>query len=1079
MVPLMDASRGIPLRRSLADDRVPTSYWPQGALQIADHAHATELLQLLEMQNISTGELNAASLLVQIYRRIIIHYSTTVAPQAAQQAADYCRDAVGSYTLQQLQSILRRDFSCSEPSLEEAIIIWLCNTNPGLTDLRPVFDDAPLQHEAHYQQIIDALQQFYRGQSPAVETHSLFDLLTAPARQHPDDLYAQLAWFRSNLDDLMGTMLWQLLLGMDVLQEERTHRGGGPGVAQVLHFDDAAAPAEYEAFSQDTGWMGNLVLLAKSTYVWLAQLSRSYDRQITRLDEIPDEELKLIASRGFNGLWFIGIWERSTASRLIKHRTGNPAAIASAYSLTNYHVAEALGGDEAMQRLQQRAWRFGIRIGCDMVPNHMGIDSDWVAEHPDWFIQSDQPPYPGYSFHSDNLSSHPQLDVRIEDHYYDQSDAAVVYRLVHQADGRERYLYHGNDGTSIPWNDTAQLNYLLPQVREAVINQIIDIARRYPIIRFDAAMTLAKKHIQRLWFPQPGHGGAIPSRAQYAMTAAEFNAAIPQEFWREVVDRAAQEAPDTLLLAEAFWMMEGYFVRTLGMHRVYNSAFMHMLKDEENAKYRQSIRNVLEFNPQILQRFVNFMSNPDEDTAMAQFGSGDKYFGVCVLMATLPGLPMFAHGQMEGFSERYGMEFATPSRWEEVNDGLLSWHEHLICPLLKERRLFAQVEHFRLFDFITPSGYVNEDVFAYTNEFDGQRTLVIYHNRFAETSGFVRSGSHPVRTEDAVQWHPITLAEMWHLHAQPKWFTLFTDQVSGLTYIRRSSELAEQGLYYQLAPYGHAVLWQVEELQDADGTLARMHDHLAGEGVHHISTLLRRMQYHAEITLLQQLLAPLVIKRIMQLWNQKTDSENIAALAAEFTARFSPVIQELLTRADSDLAPAILSEQIISHIKATATANKPIPLQAVAVCCCILAPLHTPLSAAYGADWFHELFLHEDLAVQLSRYPYFHPDQIPLIPLGCRFLNRLSQQPPLSALQIITLDSVQNFLDVHEYDNILWFHGPALNLLIQLLISLHPCLSGAHAVHYQTTITLLKHAEKHTDFTFENLQILLQGAQHD
>jgi len=32
--------------------------------------------------------------------------------------------------------------------------------------------------------------------------------------------------------------------------------------------------------------------------------------------------------------------------------------------------------------------------------------------------------------------------------------------------------------------------------------------------------------------------------------------------------------------------MEGYFVRTLGMHRVYNSAFMNMLRDEENANYR-------------------------------------------------------------------------------------------------------------------------------------------------------------------------------------------------------------------------------------------------------------------------------------------------------------------------------------------------------------------------------------------------------------------------------------------------------------------------------------------------------------
>jgi hypothetical protein len=75
--------------------------------------------------------------------------------------------------------------------------------------------------------------------------------------------------------------------------------------------------------------------------------------------------------------------------------------------------------------------------------------------------------------------------------------------------------------------------------------------------------------------------------------------------------------------------MEGYFVRTLGMHRVYNSAFMNMLKLEDNAKYRQTLKNVLEFSPAVLQRFVNFMNNPDERTAIEQFGKGDKYFGAC------------------------------------------------------------------------------------------------------------------------------------------------------------------------------------------------------------------------------------------------------------------------------------------------------------------------------------------------------------------------------------------------------------------------------------------------------------------
>jgi hypothetical protein len=84
-------------------------------------------------------------------------------------------------------------------------------------------------------------------------------------------------------------------------------------------------------------------------------------------------------------------------------------------------------------------------------------------------------------------------------------------------------------------------------------------------------------------------GGRVDSVARGECdVAGGFDALMPHEFWREVVDRVAVEVPGTLLLAEAFWLLEGYFVRTLGMHRVYNSAFMNMLRDEENAKYRRT-----------------------------------------------------------------------------------------------------------------------------------------------------------------------------------------------------------------------------------------------------------------------------------------------------------------------------------------------------------------------------------------------------------------------------------------------------------------------------------------------------------
>jgi len=170
------------------------------------------------------------------------------------------------------------------------------------------------------------------------------------------------------------------------------------------------------------------VVTAKSTLVWLDQLSGTYDCEVNRLDQIPNEELDRLASFGINALWLIGLWERSHASRRIKHIGGNPEAEASAYALHGYEVADALGGWPALEDLKHRCGERGIRLASDMVPNHTGIDGRWVIEHPDWFIGLEHPPFPSYSFSGENLSQTPGIGLYLEDHYYDRSDAAVVFR---------------------------------------------------------------------------------------------------------------------------------------------------------------------------------------------------------------------------------------------------------------------------------------------------------------------------------------------------------------------------------------------------------------------------------------------------------------------------------------------------------------------------------------------------------------------------------------------------------------------------------------------------------------------------
>jgi hypothetical protein len=281
------------------------------------------------------------------------------------------------------------------------------------------------------------------------------------------------------------------------------------------------------------------------------------------------------------------------------------------------------------------------------------------------------------------------------------------------------------------------------------------------------------------------------------------------------------------------------------MHRVYNSAFMVLLRDEDNAKYRYLMKNTLEFDPEILKRYVNFVNNPDERTAVDQFGKGDKYFGVCTLMATMPGLPMFGHGQIEGFTEKYGMEYQR-AYWEEYPDEyLVQRHEREIFPLLHRRYLFAEVEHFLLYDFYMPDGSVNEDVFAYSNRAGDERSLVVYHNKYADIRGWIKlSAAYAVKTGQGEERALVQkiLGEGLALRAEDSYFCILRDQVNGLEYIRNSKELFEQGMYIELGAYKCHVFLDIREVQDnAWHQYADLAAYLGGRGVPSVDEALKEL----------------------------------------------------------------------------------------------------------------------------------------------------------------------------------------------------------------------------------------------
>ena len=842
------------------------------AREIPDPVEAGKLM-------VKAGQLNAMGLIDEIFHYVCAMYRRDINTSVFDVLLELLDEEFGTEAIDGLLSAFNKDFpptaifrgevgfqeylekqgldpvtgstrSNRASTLEEMILLRLANENPAFKPFYFMFGDDNLKMSFLYDIVWGRIQAFFMGQPGfGPNGNTLIAMLKEPVKFSPHSLKGQLDYIRTHWQTLLGEWLSRLLSGMDMISEEEK------AAWAPLNIDPAAGidmepysydslMKEYERFSPDRDWMPKVVLMAKTVLVWLDQLSRKYKQDITRLDQIPDEELDLLAQRGFTGLWLIGLWERSHASKRIKQICGNPEAAASAYSLYDYDIAQGLGGWDAVDNLRRRLWVRGIRLASDMVPNHTGMDSHWINDRPDLFVQTRDCPFPGYTFNGENLSLNDRVGVYLEDNYFNKTDCAVVFKRVDHHTGDVRYIYHGNDGTGMPWNDTAQIDFLNPEAREAVMQEILHVARNFPIIRFDAAMVLAKKHIRRLWYPQPGCGGDIASRSDYALSPEEFERRIPNEFWREVVDRVAQEVPDTLLLAEAFWMMEGYFVRTLGMHRVYNSAFMNMLKREENFKYRSTIKNTIEFDPQILKRYVNFMNNPDEETAVAQFGKDDKYFGVCTLMVTMPGLPMFGHGQIEGFTEKYGMEF-TKAYWDETPDeNLIQRHQREIFPLMKKRYLFAEIENFLFYD-VWNEGQVNENVFAYSNRCGTERAVVFYNNVYQQASGWIKeSCKYAVKTGngDEIRMETRSIGHALGLNPDPKNYCIFREQRSGLWFIRSAADICNNGLYLHLNGFETQVMMDISQVTDDEtGKYGILCETLAGSGVSDIDTALREI----------------------------------------------------------------------------------------------------------------------------------------------------------------------------------------------------------------------------------------------
>jgi hypothetical protein len=341
-----------------------------------------------------------------------------------------------------------------------------------------------------------------------------------------------------------------------------------------------------------------------NTWVWLSGLSEKYGKPID-LASVPSAEWDAIAAHGFDAVWLMGVWERSSACIAIANKNPDLLAdfrralpgfrpednVGSAYCVRRYVVDPHLGGPKALAAARAALAQRGMNLLLDFVPNHVAPDHPWATEHPEYFI-------PGTA---DDVRNNPGTYISING----------------------TFCACGRDPFFPPWPDVLQLNAFNPQLRQAMIETLSGIAGQCDGVRCDMAMLFLNSVFERTWGIR---AGAPP----------------PTEYWTDVIAATKKSHSGFLFIAEAYWDLE-WQLQQLGFDFCYDKKLYDRLEHDSAENVRLHLCADMAYQ----SKLIRFIENHDEPRAVAAF-SPAKERALAVTTYTLPGARLYYEGQLEG-----------------------------------------------------------------------------------------------------------------------------------------------------------------------------------------------------------------------------------------------------------------------------------------------------------------------------------------------------------------------------------------------------------------------------------------------
>ena len=386
-------------------------------------------------------------------------------------------------------------------------------------------------------------------------------------------------------------------------------------------------------------WAKHPLIYEINAWVWLRELSLKYQKPVD-LSAVPGQEWDALAARGFDALWFMGVWERSPAGIAVSNRNKGLLEdfrralpdfrtednVGSPYCVRRYVVDDHLGGRKGLAVARKELAKRGLRLILDFVPNHVARDHPWVTGHPEYCLRGS----------ADEARNDPASFVQVKGNVF--------------ACGRDPYFP--------AWSDVVQLNAFQQGLREAVIETLSDIAGESDGVRCDMAMLLLNSIFERTWGDRAGEK---PVR----------------DYWTTVIPAVKARHQDFLFIAEAYWDRE-WELQQQGFDFCYDKKLYDRLEHDP----AENVRLHLCADPAYQERLVRFIENHDEPRAAAAF-SPAKGRAAAVATLTLSGAKLLHEGQDQGMRVRLPV-FLGRRPVEPADQDLETFYQKLLKAINRE-----------------------------------------------------------------------------------------------------------------------------------------------------------------------------------------------------------------------------------------------------------------------------------------------------------------------------------------------------------------------------------------------------------